>query len=311
MVNKLKKVDLIFIISLLLVLITLFILGIFFDLKLSISVYNKTSVFGMIGASFGELPAWFMLSFTSVIVYKVARLLENKSKRILCYIFSVILLFVSCGLIYFSESVVYNGLSEFLNGWIRLLISLLLTSIFVFITFKVITVNDKYTLIRIGFIVLLTIALQIGIGTILKYIWSRPRFRLIAFGSGEYDVYDLFRACYQPGRGLAGIVFANEKSEQFKSFPSGHTSSAACSLLFFFIPSLNTKLTKSIKARIILIIFALIYTFAVAYSRIVYGAHYLTDVTFGFIITICSILLSILLEKKALFKVIKQDVKAS
>lgn len=311
MVRKFKKGVLFFVVSLIIVLLFLFILGTFFDLKLSLLVYNKNSIYGIIGASFGELPAWFMLSIAGVIVYKISKFINIKQKKILCIAFSVILLTMSFLLIYYSESVIYNGLATYLNTWLRLLIAFLLFVFFVFFSFKVIDINDKYILIKIAFIILLTIIVQIVLTTLLKYIWSRPRFRLIALGSENYDVYDLFRSWYQPGKGLAGKVFADEASEQFKSFPSGHTSSAACSFLFFFIPSLNIRLRNSVKYRIISLIIAVIFTFVIAYSRIVYGAHYLTDVSFGFFITIFAILLSVLLEKVLLSRIIKHNVAIS
>lgn len=311
MVRKFRKSALFFIISLIIVLLFLFIIGTFFDLKLSLLVYNKDSVYGIIGASFGELPAWFMLSIVGVIIYKISKFINIKRKKIFCISFSVILLITSFLLIYYSESVIYNGLTKYLNTWLRLLIAFLLFLLFVFFAFKTIDVNDKYILIKVAFIILLTIVIQIALTTLLKYIWSRPRFRLIASGSENYDVYDLFRSWYQPGKGLASNVFANEASEQFKSFPSGHTSSAACSFLFFFIPSLNVRLRNSVKFRIISLIVAIVFTFAIAYSRIVYGAHYLTDVSFGFFITIFAILLSLLLEKTLLSRIIKHNVTIS
>ena len=311
MVRKFEKGVLFFIVSLIIALLSLFILGNFFDLKLSLLVYNQNSIYGIIGASFGELPAWFMLSITGVIVYKISRLVNIRWKKILCVTFSVILLIVSFLLIFHSESIIYNGLTKYLNIWLRLFIAFLLSLFFVFFAFKVINVNDKYILIKIAFIILLTVVMQIVVTTLLKYIWSRPRFRMISLGSESYDVYDLFRSWYQPGKGLAGKVFADEASEQFKSFPSGHTSSAACSFLFFFIPSLNVRLRDSAKFRVISSIIAVIFTLTIAYSRIVYGAHYLTDVSFGFFITICAILLSVLLEKTLLSRIIKHNVTTS
>ena len=66
-----------------------------------------------------------------------------------------------------------------------------------------------------------------------------------------------------------------------RSFPSGHTSQAACSMFFiYFIPEYK----KGIGALYVAI--SSLYTLFVAYSRVVYGVHYFSDVLFGMGITL-------------------------
>jgi len=68
--------------------------------------------------------------------------------------------------------------------------------------------------------------------------------------------------------------------EEFKSFPSGHTANAFVMLAYcMFVPYF-----KKIKANYF-IAFALIWGGLVALSRVVLGAHFLSDVLVGGYIT--------------------------
>ena len=69
-------------------------------------------------------------------------------------------------------------------------------------------------------------------------------------------------------------------SDAFKSFPSGHTCSAAMSYVLIMLPdAIDFKHKKAAKA--ICWICPIVITGLVATSRIVAGAHYMSDVTFG------------------------------
>ncbi len=285
-----KKYNIIFFSCLFGVLVTLFVLGSFYDLNLSNFAYDKDSIFGMIFASYGELPAWFALSIVAVMLYKLAALSEKVSKKILYNALAICFVLVSTFMIYVCESNEWNGLVKLLDIGYLILIAVFIEGVFIAIGFLIVTTNDPNLLMRGIIAFTLVVVLEAIIVNILKITWNRPRFRLIFGGISEYSTGDLFQAWWQPGNGLARSIYSGEPSEQFKSFPSGHTSDAATSFLWFFLPSFNIKVKAKPVIRIFAMILALIWTFTVAYSRIVYGAHYLTDVTFGFIISIVTVL---------------------
>ena len=85
-------------------------------------------------------------------------------------------------------------------------------------------------------------------------------------------------------------------AEEFKSFPSGHTGNAACAILLVILPLVCQKLKGK---ENILFFIGIIFTLIVAFSRIIMGAHFLTDVTIGMSVTlIIEMLLIHILWKK-------------
>lgn len=71
-------------------------------------------------------------------------------------------------------------------------------------------------------------------------------------------------------------------SEEFKSFPSGHAANAAIMILLGSLSLLDEKF-KGKKDLLFFIGFG--FALVVAFSRIVAGAHFLSDVTIGILIT--------------------------
>lgn len=76
------------------------------------------------------------------------------------------------------------------------------------------------------------------------------------------------------------LLAAGVAAEEFKSFPSGHTANAATMLLLGIIPFLNPRYQRY-KRCFLAVGFA--WAALVAFSRIIMGAHYLTDTVVGFL----------------------------
>ena len=115
----------------------------------------------------------------------------------------------------------------------------------------------------------------------LKYLWGRVRFRdLLAAGN-----YDAFTSWLHPN-GINGN----------KSFPSGHTAGAGMSYLMMLLP-LCTDRFKGKERLCFLLPFA--YTSLVAFSRLVMGAHYLSDVAMGGAISFSLVLVALKIYEKA------------
>ena len=71
-------------------------------------------------------------------------------------------------------------------------------------------------------------------------------------------------------------------AEEFKSFPSGHSGNAACALLLSILPLICSRLKGK---ETMLMASGILITLMVAGSRIVMGAHFLSDITVGMGIT--------------------------
>ena len=128
---------------------------------------------------------------------------------------------------------------------------------------------------------------------IAKFYFARPRYRTTLAGYEDVG----FRPWYSPGHGAEALAqkFGCDINA-FRSFPSGHAlmnASAVClfpmfSQVFTKLPHRNTALAAA----------GVIWTFAVMLSRIVLGAHYLSDVSIGALIGLCASFGYVLIEKR-------------
>lgn len=120
----------------------------------------------------------------------------------------------------------------------------------------------------------------------VKIVWGRVRFReLLRQGST-----DGFMPWYRPG----GFTSSNE----YKSFPSGHTAGAGVSFLMMLLPYVSPR-WKQHKTWCFVI--PLVYTGTVAFSRMMMGAHFLSDVTVGAIVAFTAVVLAIKIIDKKFF----------
>lgn len=117
-----------------------------------------------------------------------------------------------------------------------------------------------------------------GIIEITKIFWGRERYRMML----ELGTTQGFTQWYQP----QGITSSNE----YKSFPSGHTAGAGMSYLAMLLPFAGDKL-KGKYALCFAVPFA--YTSVVAFTRLVMGAHFLSDVTIGGIVAFTVVIITI------------------
>ena len=109
----------------------------------------------------------------------------------------------------------------------------------------------------------------------VKYIASRPRPRVLDF---EYNGFKQWFE-FNP--------FAAFKSENkdYKSFVSGHAANAACLITILPFVSSMTKRENDNRIQIMCIIIGALFTFVVAFSRIIARAHWMTDVMGGILLS--------------------------
>ena len=255
----------------------------FCDLEVNIAITNTNSIFGMICASFGQLPGWCMMGFFGVMSFRLSQQVEKRLYKILLIIFSILVIGVSTYLIFGDMNSSHNGFKEISNIFVRIIIAVILEAIIVFIGFKVINTKDTKTLFRVWIILMIAYYLGLLIVFVMKGIWARPRFRLICEGYGNYTVQDLFRPWYQIKKGLAETVYPDSiiNSDDFRSFPSGHSYDSMTSILLSYVPLLNIKQKDNKWIRPLLLGIFGCYSMMIAFSRILYGAHFLSDVSFG------------------------------
>lgn len=256
----------------------------FFDLEISRGLYNENSLFGWFFAYLGDGIGYFMMLIAMVILINCTD--RRGAKPYLWWIAAAgVFAAVFVNLYWFSEAFFI----EIAHTWVYVgAIALFFTPIIIWLTDKI----DK-DLMRKLVLFALFIILVVGISQIitqgLKVIWCRLRFRNMVDGAG-------FTPWWQPnltkdGREYLVAAGSYLPEDAFKSFPSGHTSSAGTLFSLIILPYIfKDKMPKWGVAVCYVAPWAI--TAIIAFSRIVNGAHFLSDVTFGALSAIFATLLS-------------------
>lgn len=240
------------------------------DYNISLLLLDRESVWAEFFNIFGEQPAFWGLLIGSVILF-FSHEKSNKKRYFICLVsgfccsYSSVYYMLITPVLYISERYeikIFNNPKAIITA-VSLIISIIITAI----APKYKSQLKKFR--NQGAFLILTILSEIALVNILKYIWGRPRMRSISS-------FEEFRYWYE----IAGPA----ASQEFRSFPSGHTANAFTIIAFCkFIPD-----SKKNKARLFFS-FALLWGTLVAISRVVLGAHFLSDVTTGFYVTLLCI----------------------
>lgn len=153
--------------------------------------------------------------------------------------------------------------------------------------------NDAKDLARRVLIAVVVLAASYLVVEIVKNYMARPRPRVLLAG------YDGIEFCpwYQKSSGAEGFMAAyGLEKDAFKSFPSGHSAQVAAFLSAFFslslvYPSLQQKLGIALAIEIV---FALV----VMSCRMILGAHFLSDVSTGALVSVIAFLILMALQKR-------------
>jgi len=238
------------------------------DYNISLYLLNPKSIWANFFNIFGEQPAfWGLLIGTAILFFSNEKGIKALRSFSLVFGFLTSFLFVYLIIItpvrYIYEEIPENRIADNVKATVvvlSLVISILITAIAP-------KYKDKLKKYRIHAIFLiLTILTEMLLVNIMKGIWGRPRMRSI---SGFED----FRYWYEIACPAAG--------QEYRSFPSGHTANAFTMMAYcVLIPE-----AKKIKGRLLFVI-AVLWGSLVAISRVVLGAHFLSDVIAGFYVTL-------------------------
>lgn len=251
------------------------VLGSFFDLKISSAIASAESTVGLtlsaIGPTIGFMGVAIMGGgFISFIV-------KGEYPIWLKVIFGVLAL-CCFGVSLYYPSGEYFGINGFYGaapewtGYLIVFLPELGALIFGYYLFRDCQ-NKNMWIVFVIIIVLLLLAL-LGIIPRLKDIMHRPRYRLIEATGVE------FHAWWQPCKDYKELIeLYNTASDNFKSYPSGHTAEAAILLVTSnFLPLAHEKFKKH-QFTIFYVSVGLIVVVAIA--RILAAAHFLSDVSTG------------------------------
>lgn len=260
--------------------------GPFFDLQIDTVLFNPSALWARILAAYGALPIFWILNASGCILIHLHGLNEQQVlwKRFQGWGMAVI--FIAAGIVYITkESLeVFGG-----NPVLLAAAAALLTILPGYGYYRLIRKCPVPVLKRVLCILLITALGSFITVQVVKRLWMRPRFIAMLLNP-QIPFYQWF----QPAFGIQNAfpaLFAADK-DLFRSFPSGHTQSAACLIAWVLIPWARSFLKNGIQSEKHLhldqnLIFAasLILTAIVAVSRLVMGKHFLSDVSMGFLIT--------------------------
>ncbi len=250
----------------------LMVIGSFFDFQISTQLFNIDSLFGMLLASYGQLPAMLCVSVAGMLLIKISKG-QKKIVVILSYLFGILFnIFAIMGIT--MDPMLYI---PHMSIVLSVMIAVIIVGVIDFIMWKLTQNANRQQVKRVIILFLGVMFLEIIIINIIKIPWGRPRMRMITAQNQVFQPWWVIGSDMKEQLMSLGIA-----AEEFKSFPSGHSANAACAMMLGVLPVICQKLKGK---ENILSFIGIVLTLTVAFSRIIMGAHFLTDVTVGMSVT--------------------------
>ena len=273
-----KKIDFIVVF---LVAILAIIVGSFLDLQINEILYFPNNAFGLTLSSIGEAPVYALFSALGIISILLGWNNYRKwYQRIILFIFGAAGILLP---IYFQGDhfICVDGFNIPSSWYIGLIVGLVVSGLGVLFGIYLYKVSDSDKLVRYLITLFVIIVISILVVQVTKSIMDRPRYRFLVSKEGSLNY---FCQWWERGSDIKDFLSSIQiPSDEFKSFPSGHTNIAAFALpLLAYLPLVSSKI--KINSRVLFYI-AFGYTLVVAVSRITVAAHFLSDVSFALFIT--------------------------
>lgn len=277
------------------------------DLSISETLFNPSNVFGKIGETIGEIIAFLPVVLGLAVMFRF----RPRDKKWMDIFFGIVfmLLFVAfcmyAGHHFLGNLCRVCGVTT-IHGIKKWLLSAPIAVVYAGFgmpcAFFLVKKEDGMNAFRYAMTAVLILASCALIMEVMKRMWIRPRFRTLMaaeesieglsaekyfkawwdaqiFNKNRLEV-STFNAEQQAQ--IAKILgIAEMSSDEFKSFPSGHTMNSVSAMSFILLPTFLPKLKGKewwIKG------FIYLWALTVAISRIVRGAHCASDVTMGYLV---------------------------
>ena len=263
------------------VLLVGFIVGSFLDLKIDEAIFDKNNGFGLFMASFGVYPCYAGLAFIG------GGLLSTTIKKDDLPLWGKIICYVLSGLAYGMSIYLCGKEWPSVNGYNTpelaplsyAICAVVFGGVYV-LSFFICRKGDIKQMWRV--LIVMTVIFVVSLlpaGFIIKLIIHRPRYRYaVRGGVVEFQSWWQRFSEYKDYLGIKVEGFELVK-EEFKSFPSGHSGTGMIMAMFlplasFFFPKLKGK-------EVILFYVGVVWGLVMMFSRLLVGAHYLTDTCMG------------------------------
>jgi membrane-associated phospholipid phosphatase len=259
----------------------LLLVGTFYDEKISEALNDPHGLVVMWISGIGAYPFFAFTVLFGGCLYE--RTLHSDLNKVFRFILCVLLIlvitsvgFVGAGALVDKDSLGY--IYPQLNRNIPVILGISLVTVFplAYSGYRLAkSAADEYLLKRV-ICLLLIFAIAYALLQIGKGIFHRPRYRLTLQGFEGIGFVPWFR----PFLGYQDYIekFGIDKGE-FRSFPSGHSILSTC--LVIALQSLSWISLRLRDKQFRLGLFGFVISFIIIISRVILGAHYLSDVSAG------------------------------
>ena len=275
-----------------------FIVGSFVDLQLSQAIFMRNDTFGLVLSAIGTTPGYGCIAIIGGSFFSIGLLRKDYKlwMRILFYGLAVVAYAVA---VFFAGREFFgpNGFYQAAPDFVGYLIELPIMGGLGYLGFRIgkYSDNNNLWLLLVILMIAIFVALVPGV-TILKEIFHRPRYRMITEPEVMALDYVSFHSWWQRCADYKDIMAKYSEQgievlkEQFKSFPSGHAGATAVLILYVtFLPLMNKKYER---LQLPLFYSALVWCLLICASRIWVGAHFLSDVSMGGLLTVICLLIA-------------------
>ena len=254
-------------IVLLFVVAALLVLGGLYDLTIDSTLYNPDNLVARVFESVGIFPPFVFIGCTLATLFY---LLDEKKKG---YLWKRALCVAGTAAAYFVFGYMAINETSLSISWLPYVVGVAVaavsTPLTIYILSRVPSETRRRLFVFLLFASIVCIIANILLVNIMKFIWSRPRYREMA-AAGDFDIYSPW------------YVINSFSMHGHHSFPSGHTASASA---LFILCALGEVFPEYKEKQGTIAFIVGLYNITMAYSRILLGAHFLSDVTAGFAIT--------------------------
>ena len=287
-----------------------FVLGSFFDLQIDKVLWSENNPFGLIMASFGVYPCYAGLAFVG------GGLMSTTIKRkelplwgkIICFFLSglaIVMAVYLCG----GEWPSVNGYNVPQLEWLSFLIAGVVFAGVYCAGYLVCRKGDVKQLwaMLLVMVVIFTVSL-LPAGFVIKLIIHRPRYRYLV-RTGVLPFYNWWENCANYKDYIGGHIdgFPITK-EDFKSFPSGHSGTGMIMAMFLSYAPIFFKKLKG--KETIMFYVGVLWGLTMMFSRMLVGAHYLTDTCMGsLIVMVVFYIANEFAYKKGFFETKEEEVE--
>ena len=266
-----------------------FIVGSFFDLQIDKALFQPNNGFGLFMASFGVYPCYICLSFIGggLLCTTIRRKELPLWGKIICYFLSALAYGLSIFLCA-REMPSVNGYNDSkLTFPSYAICAVLFSGCFVGGYFAC-RKGDQKKLWGVCLVLGLAFAFSlIPAGYLIKLIIHRPRFRYVvsfneAFYKNWWEPFSEYKNYISTPENPVFFNGIEITKEEFKSFPSGHSGAGiVLAMALPFAPQFFQKL----KGKETLLFYAgVLFGAVMMFSRLLVGAHFLTDTCMGSLI---------------------------